>query len=41
LKQIKPEGGYILSLSVNELPKDTPPENIRAYINTTLKNGVY
>jgi uroporphyrinogen-III decarboxylase len=42
LKQIKPEGGYILSLSVNELPKDTPLlENIRAYINTTLKYGVY
>jgi uroporphyrinogen-III decarboxylase len=41
LNKIKPEGGYILSLGVSELPKETPPENVRTYINTALKYGVY
>lgn len=41
LNHIKPEGGFILSLGVNELPKDTPPANVRAYINAVLKYGVY
>uniref|UniRef100_A0A7C2VBF9 Uroporphyrinogen decarboxylase (URO-D) domain-containing protein n=1 Tax=Ignisphaera aggregans TaxID=334771 RepID=A0A7C2VBF9_9CREN len=41
LNQIKPEGGFVISPGVNELPKDTPPENVRAYINAVLKYGVY
>ncbi|MCC6017317.1 MAG: hypothetical protein LM582_09810 [Desulfurococcaceae archaeon] len=41
LNKIKPEGGYILSLGVNELPRETPPENVRTYINTALKYGVH
>ncbi|MCS7110798.1 MAG: hypothetical protein NZ912_00980, partial [Ignisphaera sp.] len=41
LNKIKPEGGFILSLGVNELPKSTPIANVRAYINAALKYGVY
>lgn len=41
LSRIKPEGGFILSLGINELPAETPPANVRAYINAVLKYGVY
>lgn len=41
LSRIKPEGGFILSLGVNELPENTPVANVRAYINAALKYGVY
>jgi len=41
LNKIKPEGGFILAASIGELPKSTPPENVRAFINAALKYGVY
>jgi uroporphyrinogen-III decarboxylase len=41
LNKIKPEGGFILAPSIGELPKSTPPENVRAFINAALKYGVY
>lgn len=41
LSRVKPEGGFILSPGVNELPKNTPVANVRAYINAALKYGVY
>ena len=41
LNQVKPEGGFIISPGVNELPAETPVENVRAYINAVLKYGVY
>jgi len=41
LSKIKPEGGFILSPGVNELPKTTSVANVRAYINAALKYGVY
>jgi len=39
--KIKPEGGFILSPGVSELPADTPVANVRAYINAALKYGAY
>jgi uroporphyrinogen-III decarboxylase len=39
--KIKPEGGFVLSPGVNELPADTPVANVRAYINAALKYGAY
>jgi len=41
LAKIKPEGGFILSPGINELPAGTPVANVRAYINAALKYGVY
>ncbi|MEM2213675.1 MAG: uroporphyrinogen decarboxylase family protein [Candidatus Nezhaarchaeales archaeon] len=41
LSKVKPEGGFILSPGVNELPKGTPVANVRAYINAGLKHGAY
>ncbi|MDK6028783.1 uroporphyrinogen decarboxylase family protein [Ignisphaera sp. 4213-co] len=41
LNKIKPEGGFIISPSIGELPAGTPPENVRAYINAALKYGTY
>jgi uroporphyrinogen-III decarboxylase len=41
LNKIKPEGGFMLSPGVNELPAGTSVANVRAYINAVLKYGVY
>lgn len=41
LNQIKPEGGFMLSPGVNELPAGTPIANVKAYINAALKYGEY
>jgi hypothetical protein len=39
LRQTRSEGGFIISPGVSELPKETPLQNIRAYINAALKYG--
>ncbi|MHA1581555.1 MAG: uroporphyrinogen decarboxylase family protein, partial [Candidatus Baldrarchaeia archaeon] len=39
LNQTKSEGGFILSTGIAELPKETPKQNVRAYVNAALKYG--
>lgn len=41
LKDMKPGGGFILSPGVGDLPKDVPPENIRALIEAVNEYGKY
>lgn len=41
LEEVKPGGGYILTTSVGNAPRETPIENIRALIDAVEKYGKY
>ena len=41
LNDVKPEGGFIIAPTVMDIPKETPPVNLRAFINAVEKYGRY